>query len=163
MQTIEKSMPNDRVSGENTKGALVMVTAQPFFGRRRRVWFADPVERMIRLWLAKVNHDVIAAVLGRGITGKAVQSKARRVGMLPRQGLILTRDIEIAREIDREAAPLPEVIRDHRNRPGYLRRDVITGVACYSPAETRLSPQAKEAKTYEDAVSAVSAALIAML
>ena len=40
---------------------------------------------------------------------------------------------------------------------------MITGVACYSPAETRLSPQAKEAKTYEDAVSAVSAALIAML
>jgi len=73
--------------------------------------------------------------------------------MQPRQGLTLTRDIAIAHEIDREAAPLPGVIRDHRNRPGYLWRDVITGVACYSPAETRLSPQAKEAKTDEDAVS----------
>lgn len=122
---------------------------------RQCVWFPDLVERMMRLWLANVNHHVIAAVLGRGITGKAVQSKAQRVGMLPRHGLILIRDIEIAGKIDREAAPLPGVIRDHHNKPRHLRRCGMAGVACYMPPKMRFSPQAKETKTYQGAMSAM--------
>jgi hypothetical protein len=95
---------------------------------------------MMRLWLANVTHDVIAAVLGHGITGKAVQSKAPRVGLSPRHGVILDRDIEVARAIDRQAASLPEVILDHHNKPLRLRRCAMTGVLCYTATDP-YSPQ----------------------
>jgi len=87
-----------------------------------------------------MTHDVIAAALGRGITGKAVQSKAPRVGLFPRHGPILNGDIESAHAVDRQAAPLPEVIRDHHNKSLRLRRCATTDVLCY-PATDPYSPQ----------------------
>ena len=118
-------MQNDKASDDNTKRRVYSV------------WFPALVERMMRLWLANVHHSVIALVLGPEITGSAVQRKAYRVGMLPRQGLSLIRDIGVARDIDRQAAPLPAVILDHRGKPRQLRTCAMTEVACYGDQAIR--------------------------
>ena len=94
-------------------------------GRRQSVWFAKLTERMMRLWLANVHHQVIAAVLGpqpegQEITASAVQSKADRVGLPPRHGMTLIRDLDVASKIDRQAAPLPKTIR-HQGQNLQLR------------------------------------------
>ena len=117
---------------------------------RLTVWFPELVERMMRLWLANVHHTVIAQVLGPEMTGGAVQRKAHRVGMLPRHGLTLIMDLAVAQEIDRQAAPLPRVIRDHRGKPWHLRICGGSEVACYRPNTSRLSPQAMETKWYQE-------------
>jgi hypothetical protein len=140
------------VDGKNTEPPRPYLLT-PVDGRLS-VWFPDMVERMMRLWLANVNHDVIAEVLGPAITGKAVQSKYKRVGLFPRHGLILNRDIEFARAIDRQAAPLPKVIRDHRNKPSRLRRCAMSGVLCYTDKDM-YSPQYKQTKRYQNSGSAM--------
>ena len=118
------------------------------------VWFPEQVERIMRLWLANVSHNVIAQVIGPDITGQAVQDKARRAGMPARPGLTLIRDIEAARDIDRQAAPLPKVIYDHHNKPKHLKICGMAGMPCYTYRNQHYSPQYRETKRYKNGESA---------
>ncbi len=117
------------------------------------MWFPALTERMMRLWLANVQGTIIAAVFGsqpsyRDITPMAVHSKAARVGLPPRHGITLIRDIEVAREIDRQAAPLPKTIC-HQRKTLRLRMCPLSATPFYSENMNRLSNQAKKTKLYQ--------------
>ena len=118
-------------------------------GGQQCVWFSEITERLERLWIAAVHNTIIATVLGEGITPVAVHSKATRMGLLPRTGLPLVKDLEVARKIDEEAAPLPTLVKDHRGKTVRRRICSLTGTVFWSQFDI-VSAQAKETDYYRN-------------
>jgi GcrA cell cycle regulator len=113
----------------------------------RDVWFNETCERLMRLWVAGFHSHTIAEVLGPKFTRAAVRSKAPRLG-LPRRPnpSALLRDVDDARRIDQEAAPLPRTIKDAQGKELTLKRCAETGQPFYAYGGEHKSPQFKQTK-----------------
>jgi hypothetical protein len=140
---------------------MIVVTSDVPSARRERtrshlngvrdIWFDDINERAARLWIAGFHAKTIATVLGPEFTSSSVSTKAHRLGY-PRRAhcRCLSNDLDEARRIDREAAPLCETIQDPKGQVRVRRRCGATGNMFYAERGQHYSPQAKETKSWRE-------------
>lgn len=115
-------------------------------GGRQTVWSDERVERLVRLWVANFHHTTISLVLG--VPERAAVSKANRISLPPRFGLTLSRDLEQARRVDFEAAPIPKEIKIPGGRKVIGKLCNLTGNWFYAPAGSLTSVEAQKSNAY---------------
>jgi hypothetical protein len=139
---------------------IVVPSVAPSAGRERirsningvrGVWFDGVNERAARLWMAGFHAKTIATVLGPQFTSSSVSTKAHRLGY-PRRAhrRCLSKDLDEAFRIDREAAPLCETLQDPNGQVRVRRRCGATGNIFYAERGQHYSPQAKETKSWKE-------------
>jgi hypothetical protein len=122
-------------------------------GGRMSVWFPDANENLVRMWAGGIHPQTIARVLGRGITEKAVQTHASRMRLPSRAGLPLSKDVEVARQIVEDAAPLPDYLSNRHGKRMKRRTCGWNGTMFFGGSNEHISQRAKETRAWQNAQS----------
>ena len=103
--------------------------------------------RMERLYFAGFRDECIAAVLG--VTPGAVLSRAWAINCPRRDPRTLRADVEAARRIDREAAPLPDAVTCWRRGKLLTRRQCnVKGDPFWGERGSRFSNDARRLRLF---------------
>ena len=124
-------------------------------GGRAGRWTKDDgalSERLERLFIANFTPGCIAAVLG--VTERAAATRAWVVNCPRRDPQALRHDVEAARLVDRQAAPLPRTLHSWKNgTPLVRKRCRRKGHFIWGTSGTTLSNDALRQRSYRDAAA----------
>lgn len=115
---------------------------------RQTVWTPQLVSRLAVLWSAGYHHETISDVLDVG--PRAASSKASRIGLPARGRLLLSRNIESARQFDEAEKPAPRMLKTKSGREIVGRHCSLSGMWFYGMCGTHTSPEAKLTERFKE-------------
>lgn len=115
---------------------------------RQTTWTPALVARLAVLWSAGYHHETISDVLDVG--PRAASSKASRIGLPARGRMLLSKDIEAARQLGEAEKPAPKKIRTTNGREVTGRYCSLSGMWFYGICGTHTSPEAKLTERFKE-------------
>ena len=115
---------------------------------RQTTWTPQLVARLAVLWAGGFHHETISDVLDVG--PRAASSKASRIGLPARGHLLLSKDIEAARQLDEQEKQAPKRIRTTNGREVTGRYCILSGMWFYGLCGTHTSPESKLTERFKE-------------
>ena len=115
---------------------------------RLTVWTPQMVTRLAVLWAAGFHHEIISDVLDVG--PRAASSKASRMGLPARGHLLLSKDIEAARQIDEQETPAPKTLKSSCGRELIRKQCSLSGMWFYAVRGMHVSPEDRLTERFKE-------------
>ncbi len=118
---------------------------------RQTTWTPQLVARLAVLWASGFHHETISDVLDVG--PRSASSKASRIGLPARGHLLLSKDMEAARQLDEQEKPAPRTLKTKGGRELVRKQCSLSGLWFYGLCGTHISPEAKLTERFKEGMS----------